>query len=99
MTNPSIAPPPPTGNSVFDRWMQQNWTRLVASLTVVDLTSNVSGILPVANGGIGVATASAATVFAGPTTGGAAAPGFRALVSTDIPSTYDSFVIAMAVAL
>ncbi|HEX8106706.1 MAG TPA: hypothetical protein VF516_03210 [Kofleriaceae bacterium] len=50
----------------------------------VSLTADVSGILPVANGGSGVATASANTVFAGPTSGGAAAPGFRALTNADI---------------
>lgn len=43
-----------------------------------------SGALAVARGGTGAATASANTVFAGPTSGGAAAPAFRALVHDDI---------------
>jgi len=50
----------------------------------IGLTTHVSGILPVANGGTNVATASANTVFAGPTTGADAPPAFRALVAADI---------------
>jgi hypothetical protein len=52
----------------------------------VNLTSQVSGTLPVAKGGIGVTTASANKVFAGPTSGGAAAPSFRSLAASDIPT-------------
>jgi len=52
----------------------------------IGLTTHVSGLLPVANGGTGVATATANTIFAGPTTGAAAAPSFRALVVADIPA-------------
>jgi hypothetical protein len=40
----------------------------------------------IAYGGTGAATAAANKVFAGPTTGGAAAPSFRSLVADDIPS-------------
>lgn len=57
------------------------------SYGAVSLTADISGILPVANGGTGSATANANAVFAGPTTGAAAAPTFRALVAADIPST------------
>jgi len=46
----------------------------------------LTGVIPIANGGTAAATASANRVFAGPTSGGAAAPGFRALVAADIPS-------------
>ena len=42
--------------------------------------------LAVAYGGTGVKTATANYVFAGPTTGAAAAPSFRALVVADIPT-------------
>jgi hypothetical protein len=52
----------------------------------IGLTTHVSGLLPVANGGTGVATATANTIFAGPTSGVAAAPSFRALVAADIPA-------------
>lgn len=57
----------------------------------------VAGTLVVANGGTGVTTATANYVFAGPTSGGAAAPSFRALVSGDIPAlSYVSSVSATA---
>ena len=48
--------------------------------------------LLVAYGGTGVATSTANYVFAGPTTGAAAAPAFRALVAADIPSLSGSYV-------
>jgi hypothetical protein len=54
-------------------------------------TTLTAGTLPVAAGGTGVTSATANTVFAGPTTGAAAAPSFRALVAADIPSTYSQF--------
>jgi hypothetical protein len=50
----------------------------------IGLTTHVSGILPVANGGTGTATATANTVFAGPTSGASAPPSFRSLVAADI---------------
>ncbi len=63
----------------------------------IGLTTHVSGILPVANGGTGVATASANTVFAGPTTGADAPPAFRALVAADITGlTYSAPVTKTA---
>ena len=43
-------------------------------------------VLAVAYGGTGVKTTTANYVFAGPTTGAAAAPSFRALVVADIPA-------------
>jgi hypothetical protein len=49
-------------------------------------TATVTGTLGTANGGTGVTTANANVVFAGPTTGAAAAPTFRALVADDIPN-------------
>jgi hypothetical protein len=63
----------------------------------IGLTTHVSGILPVANGGTGVATASANTVFAGPITGADAPPAFRALVAADITGlTYSAPVTKTA---
>jgi hypothetical protein len=50
------------------------------------LISGLDAPLPVASGGIGVTTAAANRVFAGPTAGAAAAPAFRALVVADIPA-------------
>ncbi len=58
----------------------------------ISLTSEVTGILPVANGGTGVSSAptpasqTANFVFSGPATGSAAAPTFRLLDPADIPS-------------
>jgi len=56
--------------------------------------SDITGTLPVANGGTGVTTAAANLVFAGPTSGAsAAAPSFRALVAADLPSGSTNYVI------
>lgn len=65
----------------------------------VNLASDVSGQLPVANGGTGVATASANTVLAGPTSGIAAAPSFRALIPSDLSMTPSSVSLSGNVAL
>lgn len=50
------------------------------------IISGLDAPLPVASGGIGVTTAPANQVFAGPTTGADAPPAFRALVQADIPA-------------
>jgi hypothetical protein len=50
------------------------------------LISGLDAPLPVASGGIGVTTAAANLVFAGPTAGAAAPPAFRSLVVADIPA-------------
>lgn len=56
--------------------------------------SDITGTLPVANGGTGVTTAAANLVFAGPTSGAsAAAPSFRSLVAADLPSGSTNYVI------
>jgi hypothetical protein len=53
--------------------------------------SDITGTLPVANGGTGAATATQNYIFAGPATGStAAAPGFRAIVAADIPALNQS---------
>jgi len=49
-------------------------------------SSNVTGTVAVANGGTGATTTNANLVFAGPASGSAAAPTFRALVGADIPT-------------
>lgn len=59
---------------------------LAAKSAVSLSTGDVSGVLPIANGGTGSSTTSQAFVFAGPP-GGAGAPSFRALVSTDLPAS------------
>ena len=68
-----------------------------ALLNAASLTLGWTGQLAVSRGGTGVSTATANYVFAGPTSGGAAAPAFRALVAGDIPAlSYVSSVSATA---
>ena len=61
--------------------------------TTPNLNSNITyniltdkNTITVAQGGTGVTTASVNTIFAGPSSGSAAAPSFRALDATDIPT-------------
>lgn len=63
-----------------------NDTNVTGSIATQTLTLSWSGQLAVSRGGTGVSTATANYVFAGPTSGAAAAPSFRALVSGDIPA-------------
>lgn len=61
---------------------------------------DTSGTLPitVAQGGTGAATAGAKTVFAGPSSGSPAAPSFRALTASDLPSiSFDNISGTLAV--
>ena len=51
----------------------------------VSLTADVSGTLPITNGGTGATSTSQNYVFAGPTSG-SGTPSFRALASGDIPN-------------
>ena len=53
-----------------------------------------AGTLPVARGGTGAATAAANRVFAGPSSGDAAAPSFRWLAAADIPNLNASKITA-----
>jgi hypothetical protein len=55
------------------------------SWAAVSLTTDVSGTLPIGNGGTGATTTSQNFAFVGPTSG-SGAPSFRALVAGDIPS-------------
>ncbi len=58
----------------------------VVSSSAVNLASaDVTGLLPIANGGTGAATTSQNFAFIGPTSG-SGAPSFRALVAGDLPS-------------
>lgn len=61
-------------------------TPTTSLLAATSLTLGWTGQLAVSRGGTGVSTTTANYVFAGPTTGSAAAPSFRALVAADIPS-------------
>ncbi|MBP5999549.1 MAG: hypothetical protein KA534_03750 [Sediminibacterium sp.] len=59
-----------------------------ASATI--LTTNA--LVSAAQGGTGVATANANLVFAGPVSGAAAAPTFRALTAADVPAGSGSYI-------
>lgn len=62
----------------------------IANATI-DLTTKVTGILPIANGGTGSATTSQNFAFIGPTSG-SGAPSFRGLVSGDIPDLSGTYL-------
>ncbi|NTF67985.1 beta strand repeat-containing protein [Rhizobium rhizogenes] len=59
---------------------------VMTNVTGLPLTTGVTGILPIANGGSGAATASANQVFAAPN-GSSGAPSFRTLVGADLNYT------------
>jgi hypothetical protein len=56
------------------------------TMNIVGTATSVTDIVLVAKGGTGVATANANTIFVGPSSGSAAAPSFRAMVTEDIPT-------------
>jgi hypothetical protein len=59
--------------------------QLAGSNTIAGSSLTLGTALSVANGGTGLTSTSANFVFAGPTTGAAAAPTWRALVAADVP--------------
>ncbi len=67
---------------------EKTYTLPDASTTI--LTTNA--LVTVAQGGTGVATANANLVFAGPVSGIAAAPSFRALTAADVPAGSGSYI-------
>ena len=56
-------------------------------------TITLGGTLAIANGGTGTASASQNFIFAGPASGGAGAPAFRAIASSDLPSLSGSYIL------
>jgi hypothetical protein len=79
-----------TGVATLTGFAYGNGTSTFTAATTAQALSLI-GTVPVANGGTGATTATANYVFSGPTSGGAAAPSFRALVAADIPSTFSEF--------
>lgn len=73
------------------QWITPNAGTVTSVALTVPSIMSVTGS-PVTTSGtlaIALATQTANTVFAGPTSGGAATPTFRALVLADIPNTFD----------
>jgi len=60
--------------------------------------THLSSPLPVSQGGTGTSSAAATTVFAGPTSASAAAPGFRSLTLSDLPNISPGYVLGNATA-
>ena len=73
---------PTSGNDAAPSW------RSLAAADIPNLAASkiTSGILAIARGGTGAATAAANKIFAGPASGDDAAPSWRSLVSDDIPN-------------
>lgn len=89
--------PDPQRDSVWRRWFEQLWRRiqtgaLGGTVTSVAVTApvefSVSGSPITTSGTIAITKANetANTVWAGPTTGAAAQPAFRSLVTADLPA-------------
>ena len=68
--------------------VKSTWVGQTSLTTLGTITTGVwqGTAIAVAYGGTGVSTAAANLVFAGPTSGGSAAPAFRVLVAGDIPN-------------
>jgi hypothetical protein len=61
-------------------------------------STHLSSPLPVTQGGTGTSNVAANTVFAGPTSGSAAPPGFRSLTLSDLPNIEPGYVLGNATA-
>lgn len=75
--------------------------QLAGDVTGVSSNNQVNGThlsspLPVSQGGSGASSAAADTVFAGPTSGAAAAPGFRSLTLSDLPTLSPGYILGNA---
>ncbi|MFM6976007.1 MAG: beta strand repeat-containing protein [Sphingobacteriaceae bacterium] len=89
--NPLNAASPTSGQVL--KWNGSAWAPAAdLGLTSVNLQTDVTGILPVANGGTGVSSVGANLVFAGPASGVAGPPGFRPLTSADLPAGSDKYI-------
>jgi hypothetical protein len=81
----STSTPTLTLSTSLNGLLRGNGTALVTGQA--NLATEVTGVLPIANGGTGVSNnATGFSVFAGPPSGLDGAPSFRSLVTGDIPS-------------
>lgn len=91
----SIEPPPPNKAANFDHWMSRLWNALRSGATRINLTTDVSGILPVANGGTAASTAGEARTSLGAAASGAnsditALTGITGAIATADSLTFDT---------
>lgn len=97
----------PTQDSIWKRWLQLLKVSYASLGTVTSVAQTVPVEFSVAGSpittsgtlAISKATQTANTVWAGPTTGAAAVPTFRALVTADLPASgFNSNTLAFAAA-
>jgi hypothetical protein len=81
-----------TNSAIVARDANGNFSAGTITASLTGNATNVTGTVAVANGGTGVTTAAANLVFAGPTSGLAAAPSFRGLAASDLPSGSTSYI-------
>jgi hypothetical protein len=81
-----------TNSAIVARDASGNFSAGTITASLTGNATNVTGTVAVANGGTGVTTAAANLVFAGPTSGVAAAPSFRGLAAADLPSGSTSYI-------
>ena len=81
-----------TNSAIVARDANGNFSAGTITASLTGNATNVTGTVAVANGGTGVTTAAANLVFAGPTSGVAAAPSFRGLAAADLPSGSTSYI-------
>ncbi|MFM6994232.1 MAG: hypothetical protein ACKOWO_03840 [Sediminibacterium sp.] len=81
-----------TGNG-FTKFVGATSTEKVYTLPDANTTIlTTNALVTPAQGGTGIATANANLVFAGPVSGAAAAPSFRALTAADVPAGSGSYI-------
>ena len=81
-----------TASAIVARDASGNFSAGTITASLTGNATNVTGTVAVANGGTGATSANTNVVFAGPASGAAAAPSFRALVAADLPSGSTSYI-------
>ena len=81
-----------TNSAIVARDASGNFSAGTITASLTGNATNVTGTVAVANGGTGATTANTNVIFAGPASGAAGAPSFRALVAADVPSGSTSYI-------
>lgn len=95
MTILRIEPPPTKESNTFDNWITRLWNALRNGESSISLTADVSGVLPVANGGTAASTAVNARTSLGAAASGANADitslsGITGAIATVDSITFDT---------